>query len=248
MNVWLYTIGSVVFVSLLSLSGVLTLSLNEDRLKRMLLYLVSFAIGGLYGDAFLHIIPEAYRTMGIQAAPSLCIIGGIFLFFVIEKTIRWSQDAVDAGGSGLHPLVPIMISVDAAHNFIDGLLIGASYAVSVPMGLATTLAVVLHEIPHEIGDFAVLVHGGLPVRKALLFNFLTALTSVLGGVVSLWLGSSLSGYSEVVLPVTAGGFIYIAGSDLLPELQKDLRLTSSFWQFVCLAAGTGLMALMLLVG
>jgi len=246
MNVWVYAIGSIVFISLLSLGGVFTLALNPGRLKQILLYLVSFAVGGLYGDAFIHLIPEAFRKFGIGMTPCLYILGGIFLFFLVEKTIRWSQDSISESINHVHPLVPMMLTIDATHNFIDGLVIGASYSVSIPIGIATSLAVIFHEIPHEIGDFAVLVHGGFTVKKALIFNFLTALTSILGAIISLSIGSALTGYSEIILPITAGGFIYIAGSDLIPELQKDNKFSKSFWQLACIVAGTGIMVLLLM--
>ncbi|MDD5657581.1 MAG: ZIP family metal transporter [Elusimicrobia bacterium] len=246
MTVWLCAVGSLVFVSLLSLIGVLTLALNENRVRGLLLYLVSFAVGALYGDAFIHIIPESFRAPGSGAAPSFWILGGVFFFFVVEKSIRWSEGTVRAPGARLEPYVAIMLSVDAVHNFIDGLVIGASYLAGLPIGLATTLAVAFHEIPHELGDFAVLVHGGCSLRRALLFNFLSALTAVLGGVISLALGAGHAGYVDVVLPATAGGFIYIAGSALIPELHKEIRWKVSAGQFLCMAAGAGLMALLAL--
>ncbi|MHB9155554.1 MAG: ZIP family metal transporter, partial [Endomicrobiales bacterium] len=179
-HTWLYTIVSVVIVSLISLIGVFTFSMREERLKKLLLVFVSFAVGALYGDAFIHLLPETFRTLGMGLAPSLYVMGGILLFFFIEKAIRWSQTVIVTPAPGVHPMVPLIILIDGVHNFIDGMVIGASFGVSVPIGITTSLAVIFHEIPHEVSDFAILVHGGLSVRRALLFNFLSALTAVLG--------------------------------------------------------------------
>ena len=141
------------------------------------------------------------------------------------------------------------IMADAVHNFFDGVVIGASYNVSIPLGITTTLAVIMHEIPHEIGDFGILVYGGLTVRKAILFNFLSALTAIAGTAISLLVGPHLQGYSEAMLPITAGGFIYIAGTDLVPELHQgcETKASTSTIQFVLILAGIGFMALMLLM-
>jgi len=136
---------------------------------------------------------------------------------------------------------------DGVHNLIDGMLIGASYTVSIPIGIATTLAVILHEIPQEIGDFGVLLHAGLSIKKAFAFNFLSALTAILGAIISLFAGSHIEGYSSILLPITAGGFIYIAGSDLIPELQYECKLSTSVQQFIAIILGVGIMALLVLL-
>jgi zinc and cadmium transporter len=130
---------------------------------------------------------------------------------------------------------------DGFHNLIDGLVIGGSYLVSVPLGLATTLAVIFHEIPQEIGDFGILLHAGFNKAKALLLNFVSALAAFLGAVVALAIGSRVAGFSEFLIPFTAGGFIYIAGSDLIPELHKEVKPSRSFFQFVALLLGLLLM-------
>ena len=136
---------------------------------------------------------------------------------------------------------------DSVHNFIDGAVIGASYVVSIPLGVATTLAVVLHELPHEIGDFGVLVYGGVAPRRALLLNFLTALTAIAGTVASLVISPHVTGYAVAVVPLTAGGFIYIAASDLIPELQEETRVSRSVLQLLLIVCGVGIMALLVLL-
>ena len=249
MQVWVYSLVSVIIVSLISLIGVFTLSLKRDFLQRILLFLVSFAVGGLFGDAFIHLLPEAFNNLGANLTTSLYIILGIVIFFILEKFIRWHHCHVPAYEHQLHPVVALNLIGDGVHNFIDGLIIGATYCVSIPLGITTTLAVILHEIPQEIGDFGVLVHGGLTVKKALFFNFLSALTAVLGTILSLVIGPHLAGYTTALVPVTAGGFIYIAGSDLIPELHGgcDVKASNAFWQLVFLLLGVAIMAALLLI-
>ncbi|HET8656117.1 MAG TPA: ZIP family metal transporter, partial [Longimicrobiaceae bacterium] len=127
---------------------------------------------------------------------------------------------------------------------IDGMLIAASYGVGSALGVATTLAVLFHEVPQELGDFGVLVYGGLPARKAVLYNVACALTAVVGALVSLVVGTAVAGFSATLLPVAAGSFLYIAGSDLIPELQREHRLSTSLWQSGLVLLGIGLLALL----
>jgi len=241
-QVWLYSIVSVLIISATSFAGVLTLALNQKNQKRIVLYLVSFAVGGLFGDAFIHILPEAFETLGANLKTSLLILSGIFIFFLLEKFLRWRHCHVVEGEEHIHPVAMMNLVGDAVHNFIDGMIIGVSYSVSIPIGITATLAVFFHEIPQEIGDFGVLVHKGLSRRKALLFNFLSALAALVGVVVALTLGNAVSGFSAALLPMTAGGFIYIAGADLIPELHHDADPKTSFIQLIMIALGIGAMA------
>jgi len=245
--VWTYSIVSVVLISMISLIGVLTLSLNRDRLTKLTLFLVSFAVGGLFGDAFIHLLPESFGELGTNLSTSLYAILGILIFFVVEKFLRWRHCHIPTSANHLHPMVTINLVGDAVHNFIDGMLVAASYLVSLPIGITTTLAVILHEIPQEVGDFAVMIHGGLSVKRALAFNFLSALTAVLGAVLALVIGSEISGFSQSLLPVTAGGFLYLAGSDLIPELQHEVKASKSLLQFVMILLGVGVMALLIIL-
>ena len=247
LKVWIYTLVSVGLVSILSLIGVFSLSLNPDRLRKILLLLVSFAVGGLFGDAFIHLLPQSFEKLGFNLANSLFIVGGILFFFVLEKFVRWRHCHIPTSEEHPHPVGTMNLIGDGVHNLIDGMLIGASYCVSVPIGIATTLAVILHEIPQEIGDFGVLVHGGLSVKKALGFNFLSALFAIVGALVSLLIGPHSADYSFSLLPIAAGGFIYIAGSDLIPELQHEVKLSNSILQFSSIILGVGVMALLVLL-
>jgi zinc and cadmium transporter len=247
MEVWIYTIISVILVSLISLIGIFTLFLNKDMPKKMLLFLISFSVGGLFGDAFIHLLPESFEKLGANLTTSLYIVIGILIFFVLEKFIRWRHCHFTAPEECQRPVAAMNLVGDSVHNLIDGMLIGASYTVSIPIGISTTLAIILHEIPQELGEFGVLVHSGLSVKKAIVLNFLSALTPILGAIISLFAGSHIEGYSSILLPITAGGFIYIAGSDLIPELQHECKLSTSVLQFISIILGVGIMALLVLL-
>ena len=246
MVVWVYTLTSVILVSALSLVGIFTLSLNKNRLQKILLYLVSFAAGGLFGDALIHLLPESFERLGAKLSTSLYIVSGILIFFILEKFVRWRHCHVPTDQSHLHPVVTMNLLGDGLHNLIDGMIIGATYMVSIPLGITTTLAVVLHEIPQEIGDFGVLIYGGLSTAKALAFNLLTASVSIAGALISLCVGPLIGDYAVTLLPITAGGFLYIAGSDLVPELQQecDVNVSSAVLQFIFMILGIGVMALL----
>jgi zinc and cadmium transporter len=247
-SAWFYTMTSVTLVSGLSLTGLFFISMDETRLMKILLFMVSFAVGGLFGDAFLHLLPEAFAKMGTGPRAPLLALGGIFMFFILEKFLSWRHCHVPTSERHPHPMVFMNLIGDAVHNFIDGAVIGASYLISVHVGLATTLAVVLHEIPHEIGDYGVLVHGGFSPKKALVFNFLTALTALAGGAASLVIGAHFVSYTYAAMPLTAGGFIYIAGSDLVPALHEECSPAKSLLQLVFIFLGIGIMSLLLLLG
>jgi zinc and cadmium transporter len=238
------TLGSVILVSLLSLVGILTLALNRQRLQKMLIFLVAFAVGALFGDVFIHLLPESFEKIGMNLTTSLLVIGGFLMFFVLEKFIRWRHVGSAAGEESIRPVVSMNIVGDAAHNLIDGMLIAASFMVSIPIGITTTLAIVLHEIPQEIGDFSILIHGGLSVRKALSFNLMASMMAVIGAVITLSIGERFENFASFLLPVTAGGFIYIAGPDLIPELQQEVKVSNSAWQFSAILLGVVIMALL----
>jgi zinc and cadmium transporter len=178
----------------------------------------------------------------------LSILGGILMFFVVEKIIHWRHCHMPHDDHDhVHPFATMNLVGDAVHNFIDGIIIGISYIVSVPVGIATTIAVVLHEIPQEIADFGVLLHGGFSKKKALFFNFLTSLAAIVGAVLALVLGSKVEGIEEILVPMAAGGFIYIAGADLIPELHKEVDWKKSLMQIAVILFGFAVMASLLLL-
>src|SRR3989344_1845908 len=240
-----YTILSVLIVSLISFIGVFTLSISTKKLNKILLYFVSFAAGALLVHVFIHLIPELIEENIFTLKTSFFILGGILLFFVIEKIVHWQHCHIPQNGGHSHPFVVTNLIGDGVHNFLDGLIIGASYLVNIPVGIATTVAVIFHEIPQEIGDFGVLLHGGFSKSKALLFNFLTALTAIVGGVIAVFASNIVPSITDYIIPIAIGGFIYIAGSDLIPELHKNFQIKKSIIQIIALVLGIVVMALLL---
>ena len=242
-TIWIYSLVSVLVVSLISFIGVLTLSIKTPKLKSVLIYFVSFSAGALFGDAFIHLLPEAVERSGkFTLFISLSLLSGIIFFFIIEKIVHWNHCHVPVSKTHVHPFSLMNLVGDGVHNFIDGLVIGVSYLVNIPVGIATTLAVIFHEIPQEIGDFGVLLHGGFTKKKALLLNFLVSITAIVGVVLAL----SLSSVEKIILfliPFAAGGFIYIAGSDLIPELHNcEYDFKRSLLQLIAFLIGIGVMA------
>ena len=234
-------------MSLLSLVGIAFLSISEERLKRIIFVMVSLAVGSLFGDAFIHLLPQSFETFHTKVEASLWVLAGIFLFFILEKFLLWRHQHTLEASHPIHPVGYMNLFADGVHNFIDGTIIGASYLISLPVGVATTLAVIFHEIPHELGNFFVLLYAGFTKTRALFFNFLTGLFAILGTLVALLVGSRVEHFSSLMLPLAAGGFIYIAGSDLVPELNKEVALSKSLVQLIAIATGVGLMLLLTLV-
>ena len=244
---YLYAFIGVIIVSVISLIGVFSLSIREDILKKYINFFISLAIGALLGDAFIHIIPEAFKSDLGGKISGILVIAGILIFFGIEKFIHWHHHGEDKEQEHIHPVGKLVLFTDGFHNFIDGAIIGASFLVSVPVGIATTLAVILHEIPQEIGDFAVLIHSGYTKRRALWFNFLSAITSILGLIAVFIFGNIVENVAMWVIPIAAGGFIYISVADLIPELHKTKELKYSIIQLGIIMLGVLLMLLLLLV-
>ncbi len=243
-DVWIYSLLSVAAVSLISLIGVFSLTIHEERLKKLLFYLVSFSAGALLGDVFIHILPEIMSGEGALESGTY-VLAGIILFFVLERALLWHHTH-GSHSEEVHSVVHLTIVGDALHNFLDGIAIAASFLISIPVGIATTTAVIFHEIPQEIGQFAVLIHGGWSKKKALLYNFFTALAAILGALLVLLFAESFEGATTVLLGFGAASFIYIAMADLIPELQKEKNPRRSVAQLVAMLAGIGLMALLLL--
>jgi zinc and cadmium transporter len=239
---FLYMILSVVVVSLLSLIGISLFSLSHKDFHRIVFVLVALAVGALFGDAFLHLLPEAYADTSHTTQTSLFVIGGILLFLALENFLHWRHQHSDEHEE-IHPFGWLNLVADIAHNFIDGLIIGGSYLISVKLGIATSLAVVLHEIPHEFSNFGILVKSGFSRGRALFLNFLTALVAVGGGLAAWVVGGATQGFLQWLIPFTAGSFIYIAGSDLVPQLHKDVKSLRAFAQLLAILAGVGLMFL-----
>lgn len=238
--IWIYTLLSLAIVSLVSFIGAITLTVGQDKLKGLLLYLVSFSAGALLGDVFLHLLPEMQKTnFGVrEGAYILC---GIFIFFIFEKYIHWHHSHVEHKEE-IHAVVYLTITGDALHNFLDGLVVAGSYLISFPLGIATTLAVVFHEVPHELGNFAILVHGGWSAAKALWYNFISSFAAFFGGLLVLVFATNLQSAPTLLLALGASSFIYVALSDLIPEIQKETALLKSTLLLVCFVLGILAMA------
>ena len=245
--IWVYALVSVFIVSLLAFIGVFTLTINPRRLEKYLLLLVSFSAGSLLGGAFIHLLPETVEKFGFSIEISWYVLLGILFSFAIEKLVHWRHCHIPTSTTHPHPFAYMNLFGDGVHNFIDGLIIGASYVASIPVGIATTIAVILHEIPQEIGDIGVLIHGGFERKRALLVNFATALTAVLGTVIALLLGE-ITGFIQFLLPFAAGGFIYIASADLIPEIHKECDAKKSLAHMVMITLGMLVMFSMMFLG
>ncbi|MDI6732081.1 MAG: ZIP family metal transporter [Candidatus Margulisbacteria bacterium] len=227
-------IVSTLGISLLSLAGILTLAVKENMIQRILLLLVGFSAGALAGGAFLHLLPEAIEEL--KPGPTfLYTLLGFSLFFLLERVLHWRHCHDEH--CDIHAFTYLNLYGDALHNFIDGLVIAGSFIGGIPLGIATALAVASHEIPQEISDFGVLLYGGFSRYKALLFNLLSAMLAVAGGIIGFYLSTSIAGFAAPLLPLTAGGFIYIAASDLIPELHKEKNLLKSNLAFVLFIVG-----------
>ena len=239
------TLISVIIVSLISLVGVLSILLSGKDLKRVLVFFISFSAGSLFGSAFFHLLPEAAATLGVTLQFSASILAGIVFFYVLENFIHWRHCHIPTSHDHPHPVGTMSLIGDGLHNLIDGMVIAASYLISIPAGIATTVAVAIHEIPQEIGDFGVLIHAGYSKGKALFLNFCSALLAVVGALTVLAIGAKSQLFATLLVPFTAGGFIYIAGADLIPELRKEVYpMSKLLTQFVFFLAGIGIMLLL----
>lgn len=245
-DVWVASLTAVLGISAFSLAGAVGLVVRSDTLKGAVFFLVAFAAGALLGDAFFHLIPEiAESESGFDMTASTWLLAGVVAFFVLEKILHWHH-AHFPGEEVLHPVAVTNVVGDAVHNFIDGAIVAGSFGVSPQLGVATTVAVALHELPQEIGDFGILVHAGLSPKRALALNFFSALVAVAGAIFVLQFASTEI-VGRVFLPFSAGAFIYIASTDLLPDLHKEAEPKRSAVQLVALLAGAGAMAALLVL-
>ncbi len=233
----LWILAGTIAISLIAFVGLLTISLKEKLLKKLMLFLVSLSAGTLMGGAFLHLIPEAVE-LGSNAY--FYVLSGFILFFLIEKFLHWRH--CHEGKCPVHTFAYMNMIGDGVHNFIDGLIIAASFVADFNIGIATTIAIAMHEIPQEMGDFGVLVYGGYSKTRALFLNFVTALTAVAGGIIGYVLSGSGYNLTPLLLPFAAGGFIYIAASDLIPEIRKEHRIRKFLPIFAVFILGIVLMA------
>lgn len=241
MTTILYIFASTLLVSLISFIGVFTLAVNPTKMEKITILLISLSAGTLLGDSFLHLIPETIESLDSSPAIWFWLLGGIMTFFVLEKIVCWRHCHVPTSEKHPHPFGTMNLIGDGFHNLIDGIIIAGSFLVNIPLGVATTLAIIAHEIPQEISDFGVLIHAGYPRTKALMLNFLSAMISIFGAIITLIIGTQVNGFITYILPFTAGGFIYIATADLIPELHKETKPRESLKQLITILVGIGIM-------
>ncbi|MFB6265943.1 MAG: ZIP family metal transporter [Candidatus Nanohaloarchaea archaeon] len=217
-------IGAIVATSLLSGLGALFFFVNRDRLEGWLPYLVSLSAGTIFGGVFIHLVfrlSENYTRF-----TGLLILSGILGSFLLEKLVHWH---CHHGDHEFEPFSMVLIAGDSVHNLLDGLLIASSFLASTSAGIAATVAVAMHKIPKEVGDFGILVHAGFSRAKALGFNFLVNAFMLLGAAMVLGFSAVVGNSVALLLPLVIGNFVYIAGSDLMPEV-KDVE--DNWWKHV----------------
>ena len=242
---WLSALLAVVVISLLSLVGSLALVVREQTLRRVLPYLVALAVGAMLGTTFLHLLPEL-AEVGFTPFIGAKILVGVLVFFMLERYLH-SHDHGHDHHSGVAPYAWLNLVGDGLHNFADGMIVAAAWMQGPSFGLPATIAIALHEIPQELGDIGILLHAGMKPRKAVLFNLLTAGLALVGAAAALLLGGRIEGFGETVLALAAGGFVYVALADLIPELHHGRSGRESVGQVVTLVAGVGAMALLALL-
>lgn len=231
---------STISISLLSLLGILAIPWHHQRWHNVLLHLISLAAGTMMGGAFFHLLPESVEELGTQT-PFILTVASFVLFFFFERFLLWRHCHDE--DCDVHSFGYLNLLGDALHNFIDGLLIAAAFLVDTSLGWATVVAIVLHEVPQEIGDFAVLIHSGFTKKTAALANLAVALTAVLGGVVGYTLSQQSAQIAPYLLPIAAGGFLYIAAADLMPQIRKEKNLPKAVLSFTFYLVGLGIMLL-----
>jgi len=232
-----YIFLATVAISLISLVGIFFIGMKTDRFENFIEHLVSFAVGGLLGGAFLHLLPEAMESGNPSIFSS--VLSGIIVFFLVEKLLHWRH--CHKGQCETHAFTYLNLIGDGVHNFIDGMVIAASFIADVRLGLATTVAVAAHEIPQEMGDFGILVYGGFSKARALMYNLLSGVTAIAGAVLAYFSFNQVIWLKDFLIPFTAGGFIYIALVDMMPELHKKAKGGKIAVQSGLIFIGIGLM-------
>lgn len=231
-----YPIVATFLVSLMSFCGVLFLVFKRNFLEKILIFLIAFSAGSMMGSAFFDLIPESMEIMPTDKV-FIYLVVGFCLFFLLEKIFYWRHCHDLEGKCKEHAFSYLNLIGDGFHNFIDGIVIAASFAIDVKLGITTTVAVLLHELPQEIGDFSVLVYGGMNKIKALFFNFLSGFLAVIGVFVFDIFKSQAIFTSGFIVPIAAGGFLYISASDLIPQLHQHKEIKSSALNYIFFVLG-----------
>ena len=234
-----YIIVSVLIVSLISISAIFTIYFNNKRYNTAIILMISLAVGALFGEVFLHILPESFEHQGILKTGLLALFG-LSSFFILERYLHWrnlkNENKVKTVGQ-------MSLFADGICNFTDGFIIGAAYLVSIPLGVATTVAVCIHEIPQEIGEFGILIKSGYSKIQAIFFNIASALVAIIGALIAIYIGFRFNNTSHLIIAFGAGAYIYIIAFGLLPLLKKEFKSSSAAAYFLAMGIGLGIMFL-----
>ncbi|MBM3229754.1 ZIP family metal transporter [Candidatus Parvarchaeota archaeon] len=231
-----YILGATMLVSLISLVGIALFFVAKKHMDSLLFILVSFSTGTLLGAALFDLLPESIDEIKSTVALEITFVG-IVVAFCMEKLIHWHHHHAGKESQHKHPLGLLTLVGDGFHNFFDGVAIAAAFLVNPAVGITTTIAIGLHEIPQEIGDFALLLYCGYTKSKALAFNLLSALAAVAGGLLFYFFSGAIAHIESYALAFTAGMFVYIAGVDLLPQLHKEKSARKSGIQLALIVLG-----------
>jgi zinc and cadmium transporter len=254
---YIYALLSVSVVGLIALAGVAGMAIKGRTLSRIVRTLIPLATGAMLGNAIVHLVPESFENTPNALRASILIASGFVGCFILVRIIHLlggdcadchehepsSDGDVDEQRSffHIHPSGHVSLISHALDNFCDGILIALSYLISFPVGLATTISIILHEIPMEFSGFGVLVMSGFSRKNAIWVNFLSALVALAGTLLTLWLGTTITVLPGLLTPVAAGAVLYNAASTLVPQLQRERGVKRSVWQLVLLLIGLGLM-------
>ncbi len=246
----IWAVISVILISLVAVVAVIPLLSKKKLSNHLLLFLLSISVGVLLSTVFMNFIPEMVEH-GYNLWIALYILLGFLIMFILEKFVHWHHH-VKCKGPDCHGhaynLAPLILFGDGVHNFIDGLVFAGSYAVNVTVGIAATVSILFHEVPQEIADFGVLLYSGFSKKKALLFNFLSAGTAIFGTVLGFFLIGRLHGFTDFMIPFAAGNFLYIAASNLLPQLHRHCKLKDTLLHLFAIGIGIGIIVLVTLYG
>lgn len=238
MNLFFSILIACVSLSFCVFIAIFLLFLPQEKLQKIKIILLSLSAGTLIGGAFLHLLPEATEKIESDLV-FLTSLGAFVFFFFLEKLLLWRHCHKE--NCSIHPFGYMNLVGDGIHNFLDGLIIASSFFIDFQLGVITTVAISLHEIPQEIGDFGVLVHSGFTPKKALLINYFISLTVVFGGITGFFLYSVLETLIPYFLAFASGGFIYISASDLIPEIRKQTTIKLSLLPGGFFLFGIGIM-------
>lgn len=238
MSILLYILVTTFIISLISLIGLVFLAKFDAFLAKVVFLLVGLSTGTLLGGAFFHLLPESLEFLEFDRVAILMLIA-FSTFFLLEKYLHWHHSHEDEVEN--HPIGYMNLVGDAIHNFSDGIIIATAFSIDVRLGFITGVAILVHELPQELGDFGVLIHSGFDKNKALIANFIVSLTAMLGGLLGYFALGFFESLQIYILPIAAGSFLYISASDLIPELKKESNIGKSLKSFLLFVIGLVLM-------